>query len=82
MLTFIYNFKNEEMLVDNREIRTRRREGVVFKTWEINHFKVRNNPFVKAIEAWNTLPVNVRNAETKVIFKTQYKTTLLNPYKK
>ena len=50
--------------------------------WEINHFKVRNNPFVKAIEAWNTLPVNVRNAERKVIFKTQYKTTLQNPYKK
>ena len=82
MLSFIFNFKNDDSYIDNRDIRTRQREGVVFKVNRIEHFRARQNPMYRAVLAWNDLPVCIRNVGFKVTFKTACKSTIVNPYMK
>ena len=80
MLSFIYNFKNDESYIDNRDIRTRQREGVLFKINRIDHYRARLNPMYRAVLAWNELPVQIRNIESNVGFKKAYKASIGNPY--
>ena len=82
MLAFIFSFKDDVSYIDQRNIRTRQRDGVLFKIQHINHYKARHNPFQRAAGAWNDLPVHVRNATTKGSLKNLYMSTIINPYKK
>ena len=82
MLSFIYNYIGDDRLVDIRDINTRRREGILFKTHRKEHYKVRQDPLVRAMDAWNSLPVCIRNAETKEKLKKMLVESIQNPYEK
>ena len=82
MLCFIFTLRNQEKYIDLRDIRTRQRDGVVFKTIHVNHYMARQNPLFRAFNAGNDLPVRVRNAENKEVFKSLYMSTIVNLYKK
>ena len=82
MLLFVFSLRNDVEYTDQQEIRTRQRDGIVFKVKHVNHYMARHNPLLRAAIAWNDLPVYVRNAESKESFKTQYVMTIVNPYKK
>ena len=82
MLSFIYNYIDDDNLIDVRDINTRRRDGILFKTQRYEHYKVRQDPLVRAMEAWNSLPANIRNAETKNSLKVLVGNSINNPYKK
>ena len=55
MISFIYNYIDDERIVYDRDINTRRREGVLFKAHRKEHYKVRQDPLVRAIDAWSSL---------------------------
>ena len=65
MLLFVYNYTDNPELLDNRDIHTCRREGILFSISGKEHFKARQDPLNKAMNAWNALPVLNRNVETK-----------------
>ena len=45
------------------------------------YYKARLDPFEKAMNAWNALPVLIRNAETKAKLKVSLrKNSIVNPY--
>ena len=81
MLVFIYNYIEDRELVDIRDIPTRRREGVLFRVDDSEHYKVRQDPQRRAIKSWNGLPVYIRNASTKEQLKVFLKNMIVNPYK-
>ena len=70
------------LLVLIRDINTRRREGILFKTYRKEHYKVRQDPLVRAMDAWNSLPICIRNAETKEKLKKMLVGSIQNPYQK
>ena len=82
MLVFIFNYIDDKEMIDIREIHTRRREGVLFKINEFDHYKVRQDPKRKAMNVWNGLPVYIRNARSKEQLKLFLKSSIVNPYKK
>ena len=82
MLSFIYNYIDDIRYVDVRDINTRRREGVLFVIQRCEHYKVRQDPLVRAMETWNSLPVHMRNAETKSELKMYVLSSIHNPYQK
>ena len=69
-------------LIDNRDIPTRRHEGVVFKIPKHNHLKFLRNPCYRCMIEWNRLPVNISLIFLKNKFKQEVKATILNPYVK
>ena len=81
MLSFLFNYKNCVELVDKRELPTRRHDGSLFKEINTVHHKVKQSPFYRAIMAWNSLPVNVRNSENKESFKRLLVYEIQNPFK-
>ena len=56
--------------VDVRDINTRRREGILFNVQRCEHYKARQDPLMRAMEAWNSLLVCIRNAESQDKLKT------------
>ena len=82
MLLFIYNYVTDHNLLDVSDINTRRREGILFKIPVYDHYKCRQDPFVKAMNVWNELPVNTRNAVSKSKLRVLLKNSINNPYKK
>ena len=82
MLSYIYSYIDDDGLVDVRDINTRRREGILFKIYKKEHYKVRQDPLLRAMEAWNSLPVRIRNAETKGKLKAMLERSIQNPYQK
>ena len=82
MLSFIYNYRSEQEFMDNRNIHTRRHDGILFKIIPTDHFKIKQDPLYRATTAWNELPVNIRNANTKDAMKKMFIATLPNPYAK
>ena len=82
MLSYIYSYIDDDGLVDVRDINTRRREGIIFKIYKKEHYKVRQDPLLRAMEAWNSLPVRIRNAETKGKLKAMLERSIQNPYQK
>ena len=69
-------------MLDIREIRTRRHDGVLFKNIPTDHFKVKQDPMYRATKIWNELPVYIRNSDTKEILKKMIIATIPNPYAK
>ena len=81
MLSFVYNYVEDKRFVDLRDINMRKREGILFNVYKLDHFKRRQDPFLRAIKAWNDLPVHIRNADSKETLITDKK-SIINPYKK
>ena len=75
MLSFMFNFKNDDSYIDNRE-------GVLFKINWIDHYRARLNPMCRAVLAWNELPVHIRNIESNVGFRKAYKASIGNLFLK
>ena len=82
ILSFIFNYRTDQNMLDIREIRTRRHDGVLFKNIPTDHFKVKQDPMYRAITIWNELPVHIRNSDTKEILKKMIIATIPNPYAK
>ena len=82
MISFIYNYINDEQLLDVREINIRRRDGILFIIDLMENYKGRQDPMYRAMNAWNNLPVNIRNSETKTRLNILSKNSIINPYKK
>ena len=82
LLQFAFRLKDNIDLIDNRDIPTRRHEGVVFKIPKHNHFKFLRNPYYRCMIEWNRLPVNISLIFLKNKFKQEVKATILNPYVK
>ena len=83
MLSFVYNYINDNRFLDHRNINTRRREGILFDVYyKVDHYKARNDPLLRAMESWNSLPVYIRNADTKLALKTMLFNNIVNPFAK
>ena len=82
MLSFMFNYRNDLDLLDVRNLPTRRHDGLLFKEIDIEYPKVKQDPFYRAIRAWNNLPVDIRNINTKELFKNSVITNIPNPFKK
>ena len=82
MISFIFNYTGNQELLDVRDINTRRRNGLLFAIEEMEYYKARQDPMYRAMMAWNTLPVFIRNAETKSRLSTLLKNSIVNPYSK
>ena len=80
MLLFIYNYKDRQPFLDLRDINTRRRNGILFSINEIDHYKTRQDPMLRAMKMWNSLPVQTRNAESKSMLNTMLKNSIPNPF--
>ena len=81
-LSFVYNYVDDPELIDVRDINTRRREGILFKTLRTDHYKVKQDPLWRAIEGWNELPLHIRKSETKNQLKLLLRNSIVNPLKK
>ena len=82
MLSFIFNYRQDLCRLDVRDIPTRRHDGILFKKNLTNHYKLSQDPYIRATNNWNTLPVYIRSVEDKEMFKKLYITTIADPYKK
>ena len=81
MLSFVFNYRHCDELVDVREVPTRRHDGLLFKEPNIVHHKAKQNPLYRAILAWNSLPVHIRNIEQKGTYKRMLLQEIQDPYK-
>ena len=82
MVLFVYNYINNQMLIDVRDINTRRRDGILFIVTKMDHFKAKQDAMTRAMNAWNSLNVQIRNSNTKEHLKMCLKNSITNPYKK
>ena len=82
LLQFAFTLRTREELIDNRNIITRRRGGVVFKVVHSNHYKFYKNPFYRCSIEWNNLDVRTSLIKEKIEFKNAVKKVIANPYTK
>ena len=82
MISFIYNYTGNQDLLDVRDINTRRRDGILFAIDIVENYKARQDPLYRAMNAWNSLPVYIRNADTKSRLSLLLKDYIINPYQK
>ena len=74
---FMYKQKLNVNIVNNRNIRTRAHDALLFTTVKPNNEKYKRNVFYKGALLWNNLPVVERNIPTYEKFKTVQKQKLL-----
>ena len=82
LLQFAFSLKNDITLLDNREIPTRRRAGILFTILKSNHYKFPKNPYYRCMIEWNNLAVDVSLIDNKKAFSRAIKDTVQNPYVK
>ena len=82
LLQFAFIFRQSEEMVDNRNIGTRRRGGIVYRKEKSNHYKFYKNPMYRCSIEWNNLDVAVSLIEDKTKFKNTLKATIQNPFTK
>ena len=80
LLQFAFKLKMKDDLLDQREIPTRRRVGIVFSLVKSNHYKFPKNPYYRCMLAWNSLPVDISLLDSKESFTKAVKDTVHNPY--
>ena len=61
---------------------TKRRDCILFVMANMDHFKAKQGPMMRAMSAWNSLIVQTRNVNTKEQLKVCLKNTIVNPYSK
>ena len=81
-LAFIFGYTRDPEMLDNREIRTRIHDGILFRSIPVEHYKVRQDPMYRVTTLWNTLPAEIRNAENKESLKRMLLQAIPNPYAK
>ena len=59
LLQFAFSLKLNVTLLDNRDILTRRRDGILFKLPKCNHYRFPRNPYYRCMSEWNSLSVEV-----------------------
>ena len=79
LLQFAFRLKDNKVLLDVRDIPTRRREGIVFSIVKSNHFKFPQNPYYRCMLEWNNIPVNISLLDSKESFTNAVKTLVQNP---
>ena len=62
--------KNNVSIVDDRPIRTRAHDAILYKTVRPNNEKYKRNVFFYGARMWNDLPVKERKTETYEAFKS------------
>ena len=82
MLQFAFTFRSCNEIVDNRNIATRRRGGIVFKVVHSNHYKFYKNPLYRCSIEWNKLDVLTSLIDEKAEFKNTLKKSIPNPFAK
>ena len=82
LLQFAFKLKGQVDLLDNRDIPTRRHDGIHFNIPKSNHYKFPKNPYYKCMIEWNRLPPNISQLESREEFKSAIKVTIVNPYEK
>ena len=66
---YMYKHKGNIFIVNNRNVRTRAHDAVLFQTTKPNSEKYKKNVFYKGALAWNSLNVQVRKAQTYMNIK-------------
>ena len=69
----MFKQKENEEIVMQREIRTRRHNAIVYETCRPNLEKYKKGAVYRGILEWNNLDVNTRNIETFQELKTLQK---------
>ena len=82
LLQFAFSLKLKATLLDNSDIRTRRREGILFRIPTSNHYKFQKNPYYRCMSEWNNLSVNISLLPNKEIFKKELSLNVRNPFTK
>ena len=80
MLQFAFTLRTCDEIVDNRNIITRRRGGIVFKVTHTNHYKFYKNPLYRCAIEWNNLDVSTSLIENKTEFKSAIQKAVQNPF--
>ena len=73
---FMYKQQHNVEIVNNRNVRTRAHDALVFKTVKPNNEKFKRNIYYKGALSWNNLPVHERNVDTFEKFKLMQKKKL------
>ena len=58
-MQFAYSLSKNESLLDDRDIGTRRHDGVLFIIPRYSHYKYPQNPNFKVMKLWNRLPTKI-----------------------
>ena len=82
LLLFAFQLKEDDDLLDVRDIPTRRRDGILFTLPKINHYKFPKNPYYRCMSEWNNLNVNVMLLPNKSVFKRTITSLVQNPFRK
>ena len=82
LLQFAFLLKSNATLLDNRDIPTRRRVGILFMIPKSNHYKFPRNPYYKCMSEWNNLRVDVTLLPDRASFKKEVKLSIRDPYTK
>ena len=82
LLQFAFTFRTCNEIVDNRNIVTRRRGGIVFKVVHSNHYRFYKNPMYRCTIEWNNLDARMSLIEEKSEFKNTLRQSILNPFAK
>ena len=82
LLQFAFRLKDNITLLDDRDIPTRRRVGILFSLVKSNHYKFPRNPYYRCMLEWNNLPVDVSLSLDIKMFTQAIKMSIANPYMK
>ena len=82
LLSYAYKLSTNELLLDTRDIPTRRHVGKLFLIPKVDHYRCSQDPMYRAMYEWNLLPVGIRNSNTKHVFLHNLKGLIPNPYAK
>ena len=80
LLQFAFRLKDDITLLDDRDIPTRRRVGILLSLVKSNHYKFPRNPYYRCMLEWNNLPVDVSLSLDIEMFTQAIKTSIANPY--
>ena len=74
---YMFKQKDNSDIVNNRNVRTRAHDAILFTTVKPSNEKYKRNIFYKGALLWNNLTVAERKVDTYNVFKTQQKKTSL-----
>ena len=78
MNLYMFKQKDNTDIVNNRNVRTRAHDAILFTTVKPNNEKFKRNIFYKGAISRNNLTVAERNVDTYNVFKTQQKKKLID----
>ena len=82
LLQFAFVLKSNVMLLDVRNIPTRRRDGILFKIPKSNHYRFPRNPYYRCMTEWNELRVELSLLPNRDSFKKEIKISIRDPFMK